>query len=69
MRRVDLVFAKVLSEVAGFIRVAGKNNPWRSSLNDWKGLELAKLIPFLERVESWTVHEPCEWLSKLVFYG
>jgi len=68
MLRAGQLLGRVVAAVAEKVRNDGKNVVARSRLEDWKGLEMAHLVSFLEKQEVTAVWEPNEVLGRKVFY-
>ena len=59
---------KVLGSIVAKVKNDGKNVTTRTKLEDWKGLEMAHLVSFLEKQEVTAVWEANEVLGRKVFY-
>ncbi|CAG9315992.1 unnamed protein product [Blepharisma stoltei] len=68
MRRVNEGYEKLYDTIKEEIGKNGKNNPRRKYPLDWKGLELAFIIPMLDRLNSFTVWEPYETLGRKIYF-
>ena len=68
MLRAGKLLQRVVAAVGEKVRGDGKNVVARTRLGDWKGLEMAHLVSFLEKQEVTAVWEQNEVLGRKVFY-
>lgn len=68
MLRAARLLDRVVAALEDKVRGDGKNVVARTRLGDWKGLEMAHLVSFLEKQEVTAVWEQNEVLGRKVFY-